>query len=25
MKERLVDVATPDGKMGTFVTHPEDG
>ncbi len=25
MKERLVDVATPDGEMETFVTHPEDG
>ncbi len=25
MNERLVEVATPDGKMATFVTHPEDG
>ncbi len=25
MKERMVDIATPDGKMETFVIHPEDG
>jgi carboxymethylenebutenolidase len=25
MKERFVDVATPDGPMDTFVTHPEEG
>ena len=25
MKERMIDIATPDGKMETFVTHPEDG
>ncbi len=25
MKEQLVDVATPDGPMDTFVTHPEVG
>jgi carboxymethylenebutenolidase len=25
MKERLVDVPTPDGLMDTFVTHPEQG
>jgi carboxymethylenebutenolidase len=24
MKERFVDVATPDGPMDTFVTHPEE-
>ncbi len=24
MKERMIDIATPDGKMETFVTHPED-
>jgi carboxymethylenebutenolidase len=25
MQERFVDVATPDGPMDTFVTHPEEG
>ena len=25
MKEQMIDVVTPDGKMETFVTHPEDG
>jgi carboxymethylenebutenolidase len=25
MKERLVDIATPDGPMDTFITHPEAG
>ena len=25
MKERMIDIATPDGRMETFVTHPEDG
>ena len=25
MRERIVEVATPDGKMPTFITHPEDG
>lgn len=25
MKERMINVVTPDGKMETFVTHPEDG
>ena len=25
MKERIVDVATPDGPMDTFITHPEAG
>jgi dienelactone hydrolase len=25
MKERFVDVATPDVPMDTFVTHPEEG
>jgi len=25
MKERLVDVATPDGPMDAFVTYPEEG
>jgi dienelactone hydrolase len=23
MKERLVEIATPSGRMETFVTHPE--
>jgi len=25
MKERIVDIATPDGPMDTFITHPEQG
>jgi len=25
MKERFVDVATPDGPMDTFAVHPEEG
>ena len=25
MKERFVDIATPSGRMETFVTHPERG
>jgi carboxymethylenebutenolidase len=25
MKERFVDIATPDGPMDTFLTHPEEG
>jgi carboxymethylenebutenolidase len=25
MKERTVEISTPDGKMPTFVIHPEDG
>jgi carboxymethylenebutenolidase len=25
MKERTVEIATPDGRMETFITHPEDG
>ena len=25
MKERMIDIATPDGKMETFVTHLENG
>ena len=25
MKERMIDIVAPDGKMETFVTHPEDG
>ncbi len=25
MNERLAEVATPDGKMATFVTYPDDG
>lgn len=25
MRERLVEIATPDGRMETFITHPEQG
>ena len=25
MKERIIDIATQDGKMETFITHPEQG
>ena len=25
MHERIVEVETPDGRMPTFVTHPEQG
>ena len=24
MKERFVEIATPDGRMEAFVTHPEE-
>jgi hypothetical protein len=25
MKERVVEIETPDGRMDTFITHPEQG
>src|SRR4249919_3025077 len=25
MQERIADIATPDGPMDTFITHPESG
>lgn len=25
MKERIVDIPTPDGRMGTFITQPDEG
>jgi len=25
MKERIVEIETPDGRMDTFITHPEQG